>query len=234
MSAMTAKQQEVPGGLKEQIKSLLSAGCRPGQVAAAVGCEDSYVSQLMQDQQFSQEVVTARILALSGHSERDKKYDGLEDQILDKLTNQLHMIMNPDRLVRMLVAVNNAKRRGAGAADTQLAPISNVINLTLPTLIVNKYQTNQANEVVEVNGQGLVGMPATALIERLRASSKVREAEGPDNRTNSNTGTINTMTAQIPVTKITEKSEGTVDNESRQAQQRQRVAERTVRAGEEY
>lgn len=215
------KQPEVPGGLKEQIKNLLSAGCKPAQVAAAVGCEDSYVSQLMLDQEFSQEVVTARILALSSQSARDQKYDGLEDQILDKITQQLPMIMNPDRLVRMLVAVNNAKRRGAGASDTQLAPISNIINLTLPTLIVNKYQTNGANEVVEVNGQGLVGMPATALIEKLKQQqiqSKVSKL-------------INTQATKIPGTmKVGVKSEGVVNHDKIQ----QCVTSRTIRAGEEY
>lgn len=180
MSAQ-ASIPEVSGGLKEQIKALLSAGCKPAQVAAAVGCEDSYVSQLMQDQTFSQEVVAARILVLSAQSDRDRKYDSLEDLLLDKIHAQLPMILNPDRLVRMLIAVNNAKRRGAGAEEGQFAPISNVINLTLPTLIVNKYQTNGTNEVVEVNGQGLVGMPATALIERLKSGVGFPGSQVPNN-----------------------------------------------------
>ena len=215
MSALA--KQVVSGGIQDQIKNLLSAGCKPAQVAAAVGCEDSYVSQLMQDQEFSQEVVAARILALTSQSERDKKYDSLEDQILDKLQSQLHMIMNPDRLVRMLTVVNNAKRRGAGAEEGQFAPISNVINLTLPTLIVNKYQTNGQNEVVEVNGQGLVGMPAQALIDKLRLGSQI-------------------TAAQIPVTPKFKMKEGDHhgNDRSKEVALAERISEATLPAGDEY
>ena len=97
----------------------------------------------------------------------------MEDKILKKLNDQLHMVVNPDRLVRMLAVVNGAKRRGAGNTEVagQGGQITNVINLTLPTAIVNRYRTNGSNEVVEVNEQGMVGMPAAALLEKIKPNN---------------------------------------------------------------
>jgi len=179
MSAMT---NQLSGDTKQQIKSLLSGGCTQRQAALAVGVDESYVSQLMTgDEEFATEVISARIIALKDQSARDGQYDLLEDKILKKLHDQLHMVVNSDKLVRMLAVVNGAKRRGAQQQENgQAGPITNVINLTLPTAIINRYRTNTSNEVIEVNEQGMVGMPATVLMEKIKPNN-VPAAQIPTN-----------------------------------------------------
>jgi hypothetical protein len=173
------------GDTKQQIKSLLSGGCTQRQAALAVGVDESYVSQLMTgDEEFANAVISSRIVALKDQSDRDQEYDRLEDRILRKISEQLPMIVNPDRLVRMLAVVNGAKRRGMQnqngndggmGGGTGTTAITNVINLSLPVAIVNRYRTNGRNEVVEVNEQGLVGMPANKLLEKVGAAASIRE-----------------------------------------------------------
>lgn len=172
----------IVGDTKEQIKSLLSGGCTQRQAALAVGVDESYVSQLMTgDERFANDVISARIVALKDQSARDGQYDLLEDKILKKLNDQLSMIVNPDRLVRMLSVVNGAKRRGAQQQDNgQNIAVTNVINLSLPAAIVNRYRTNTSNEVIEVNEQGMVGMPASALMEKIRpGSTAIAQMQAP-------------------------------------------------------
>lgn len=160
-------QQHIIGSTKDQIRNLLGGGIPPRQVSLAVGCEESYISQLMQEEEFSQAVLAQNIIRLQSQSARDGKYDMLEDRLLEKLEQALPMMVNPDKILRAITVVNGAKRRGA-PQDAPLTQITNVIHLNLPTMIVNKYQTNAQNEVVEVNGQGLVAMPANALLDRLK------------------------------------------------------------------
>ena len=177
MSSSAVTTKNLVGDTKQQIKSLLSGGCTQRQAALAVGVDESYVSQLMTgDEEFATEVISARIVALKDQSARDGEYDKLEDKILKKLNDQLSMIVNPDRLVRMLAVVNGAKRRGAQQQDNgQNVAVTNVINLSLPAAIVNRYRTNTSNEVIEVNEQGMVGMPATALLEKIRPAAQIAQ-----------------------------------------------------------
>lgn len=193
----------VAGSIKDQIRNLLGGGIPPRQVSLAVGCEESYISQLMQEEEFSQAVLAQNIIRLQSQSARDGKYDMLEDRLLEKLEQALPMMVNPDKILRAITVVNGAKRRGA-AQDAPIAQITNVIHLNLPTMIVNRYQTNAQNEVVEVNGQGLVAMPANALLDRLKvienASLPVlaQPAPGPATISTASNGITNTSTSPAP------------------------------------
>lgn len=181
MNAMTDAVNFIAGDKKQQIKSLLKEGIPASQVALAVNVEPSYISQLMLEEEFSREVIEARYAALRSFTARDNKYDSIEDRLLLKLEEQLPLMMNPDRILRAIAIINNAKRRGV-ANDQPMAQATQVINLTLPTVIVNRYKTNTNNEVIDVNGEALIGMPAERLLEQVgvKQGEKVTGHEQPE------------------------------------------------------
>lgn len=157
----------------EKIKELLGNGLSNDVVATAVGVHPSYVSQLMSDEQFSSEVVALRTQTLTAASSRDRSWDGLEDRLLTQLSDVLdqRMIYKPNDILRALHVVNNAKRRGNSAQET-LVVHQNVVNLSIPTIVMNAYKKNSHGEVVEVTTpegkqQTLVTMPAAALMHKL-------------------------------------------------------------------
>lgn len=162
----------------DKIKELLGNGLSNDVVATAVGVTASYVSQLMSDEVFSQEVIALRTQALASHTNRDRSWDGIEDRLLTKLSDLVDsgMFYKPQDILRALVVANNAKRRGTTVQDS-LVVHQNIVNLNLPSQVVNSYRKNLQGEVVEITTpegkqQTLVTMPAVALVQKLAEAEK--------------------------------------------------------------
>jgi hypothetical protein len=153
---------------KDQVKQLLGAGLDSGVVASAVGCDPSYIIQLLGDDNFRNEVAILRTKNLTAHNERDRKIDSLEDTLLDKLEEIVNYIHKPTDLLRAFTMINSAKRRGvqstAGAVPSQA-----VVKLTIPVVVMQKFVTNKQGEVIEIEGQTMVTMPSHQLLRNLAA-----------------------------------------------------------------
>lgn len=154
---------------KERIKELLGSGLSNEVVATAVGCDSSYISQLLSDELFANEVSALRMNSLTEHNTRDKRLNGLEDSVIEKLEEAIHWLTKPMDMLRALNVINAAKRRGVPAHEA-LVINNNIVNLTLPPVILNKFVTTPLGEVIEVEGQTLVTMPAHNLLKRLQES----------------------------------------------------------------
>lgn len=157
----------------EKIKELLGNGLSNDVVATAVGVHPSYISQLMSDEIFANEVIALRTRTLTEATSRDRTWDGVEDKLLQKFSDQVNsgMIYKTSDLLRALQVVNNAKRRGNTAQQSAMTH-QVTVNLNLPTVVLNKFKKNVFGEVVEVTTsegeqQTLVTMPASALMQKL-------------------------------------------------------------------
>lgn len=153
------------------------------QVASALGVTPAYISQLMADENFSRAVQELRFKNLQKHTERDNELDSLEDAILDKMKKSLPLVMRPMELTRMLQVVNGAKRRGVAAPETA-AVQTQVVTISVPVHVVNRFVTNQENQVVQVGEQPLITMQSGVLLERAKnvtsRSSDVETASGSE------------------------------------------------------
>lgn len=161
---------------KNQIKELLGTGLSNEIVATAIGCDPSYISQLMADEHFAGEVVALRTKALTEYNRRDGDINELEDITLEKLKEVLPTLYKPADVLRAFNVINNAKRRGVPA--TQNITVNNqVVNLVLPPILVRQFVTDSRNEVVEVDGQTLVTMPSSSLLKHLAERGKDGDGE---------------------------------------------------------
>ena len=164
---------------KEQIKELLGSGLAPGVVASAVGCDHSYISQLLGDEVFAGEVATLRTISLTADTKRDSSIDAIEDKLLAKLDEVVTdgAFYKPRDLLSAVAVVNKLQRRGkpigSGAGP---ATVNNIVNIQLPAHVSKKFVTNRTNEVIEVEGQTLVTMPAHQLLRDLAEKSRREEA----------------------------------------------------------
>jgi hypothetical protein len=157
----------------DRIKELLGNGLSNEITATAVGVDPSYVSQLMSDPVFSEEVISKRIQTLSSATVRDRSWDGIEDSLLQSLAQKIeqNLIYKPMDILRALAVVNSAKRRGATSQEAMVTH-KTVVTLNLPTIVVNSYKKSAQGEVIEVetadgNKQTLVTMTAAALMKQL-------------------------------------------------------------------
>jgi transcriptional regulator with XRE-family HTH domain len=128
--------------------SLLGQGLIPEQVAGACGLSPSRISQLLSDEQFAAAVAEQRFQNLSKHNDRDNAYDSLEDTLLERMKDCLPLMMRPGEILKAIQVINGAKRRGQLASQTEQH--LQVINLVLPTAILQQFQLNAANQVVSV------------------------------------------------------------------------------------
>lgn len=154
--------------MKDKILKLLGNGITSEVVARTVGCDPSYIAQLMADEDFAMQVAAMRCQNLEAATSRDSKYDAIEDQLQQKLEDLLPLMMKPRDILDALTRVNAAKRRGANPlTNTDIQGKQTIINLQLPAITLQHFSINSDGEVIEVGKRALVNVPAQALMKSL-------------------------------------------------------------------
>lgn len=151
----------------QKILSLLGTGLSQEVVATAVGCDPSYISQLLEDENFKNKVIELRLVSLTSATTRDSKYDKLEDELLDKLNESIQFLIKPRDVLSALAILNKAERRGAKPQE-QTVVNNTIVNLTLPKKVVNKFITNSSQQVVAVNDKSLITLDSNKLSDLLK------------------------------------------------------------------
>jgi hypothetical protein len=150
--------------------TLLGQGLGPEVVAAAVGVSVSRISQLLSDPAFASQVSELRFENLAKHNSRDSAYDTMEDTLIGKLEEALPFMMRPMEILKSIQVINAAKRRGSSAPEAITAQ-QTVVQLTMPTQIIQNFTTNINNQVIKAGTQDLVTVQSsgmTKLLEQLR------------------------------------------------------------------
>ena len=158
--------------VEEKALKLLSIGISNEQVANALGVTPGRISQMLSNDEFSNQVAQAKYLNLQQHSERDSKYDSLEDKLLGKLESALPLMMRPDTILKAINVVNNAKRRGSTDIDPAAAK-QQIVSLVLPTQVVQQFQTNINNQVTKAGEQELLTMTSANLLKRVEKETQI-------------------------------------------------------------
>jgi D-arabinose 1-dehydrogenase-like Zn-dependent alcohol dehydrogenase len=151
---------------KDRILKLLGSGLSNEAVATAVGCDASYIAQLMAEEAFKDQVIELRSVALTAATERDRKADTLEERALDRLDDMLNWITKPGDMLKFFQILNAAKRRGTTATDN-LVINQQIVNLQLPAAAFQKLVTDGRGEVVEIDGQSMLTMQPETLIRQI-------------------------------------------------------------------
>lgn len=151
---------------EDRARALLGSGLSNAEVASAVGCEPSYISQLMANDDFRAAVTELRVKNLTAATERDGKIDGLEDRALGKMEEMIDWITKPTDMARVFMTLNTAKRRGTAPKDNLI--INNqIVNLTLPALALQKLTMNNQGEVIGIEDRPMITMQPERLLRTL-------------------------------------------------------------------
>jgi hypothetical protein len=150
--------------------TLLGQGIAPGIVAATCGVSESRISQLISNPEFAAQVAELRFAGLQKHNARDNSYDQMEDTLIEKLKDLLPLMMRPMEVLKAIQVINQAKRRGQSAPESILQQ-NTVINLTIPTQIIQRFQTNAQNMVVQAGNQELLTLQASSLLGKVKGNN---------------------------------------------------------------
>jgi hypothetical protein len=172
-------------GIPARACELLGQGIQASIVAQTLGVTEGYISQLLSEDVFRHKVVEARYVALQKHNSRDAKYDELEDDLLERLKATLPMVFAPMQLAKILQTINAAKRRGTNETGS-ITQHNMVVNLTLPTAIVERFQVlkDSNNQILEAGAQKLVTIQSGTLLSRIQ-----KQKEGNGNEISNQSGT---------------------------------------------
>lgn len=168
----------VSSSVEERALSLLGSGVAAESVASALGVTPSRISQMLAEKSFSQKVAALRYETLQSHNKRDSRYNTLEDRLIKKLESSLPLLVRPESILKAITVVNGAKRRGQ-STPTQTNNQNNVVNLILPSIIVDKFTVavNIENQVTKAGGQELLTMPSGNLLKQVEEATEALEAD---------------------------------------------------------
>lgn len=152
---------------KERAMKLLGQGVEQEVVATALGVSPGYVSQLLSDPEFAKAVTELRLRNLESATDRDSKYDELEDELLEKLKQTADYMTKPREIAGVLASLNKATRRGVRPENAPHVK-QDVVVLTFPTVIQQKFVTNHNNTVIAV---GTVGLEAVRDLTTITAKN---------------------------------------------------------------
>jgi transcriptional regulator with XRE-family HTH domain len=147
--------------MKNRIKNMLGSGYTPANVASALGISESYISQLLSDEDFALDVQSLRAATSEKAAGFNSALDDVEDALLKKLTAMLPYITRPKDVTDILSRVNSLKRRGATQAPSTTV---NIVQLTIPESAVKQFRISSLGEVVEAGGRSLATMPPAGLL----------------------------------------------------------------------
>lgn len=155
---------------RAQIISLAEAGVAQSVIASRCGVSASYVSQILHEDSLKTKVLEAQLSLLDERTQRDSKYDAIEDILLEKLRARLPDIYKPQDILRSLLAINKAERRGA--TSQQLAELANtkestVVALELPERMRTRILKSHTKEIISVNERALITKDSRVLLEEI-------------------------------------------------------------------
>lgn len=133
---------------QEQILKLLGDGYGPEVVASTVGCAVSLVSGLLSDPEFRDRVTEARMAKVTKYNEVDNLYDETELSVARKLKDAVEFEMNSMKLIKIAGTLNSMRRRGSSSPEA-IVNTQTILNLALPSVIVNQFQVRGEN--VQIN-----------------------------------------------------------------------------------
>lgn len=152
---------------KEHAIQLLAQGIPTSQVAAAVGVSDSYISQLKADEEVQRAISEKQAAHSIADSNFDDTLERAESLALEKIEKNLPFA-NMGQALAAFRILNSARRRKDEVLQKDTA-ISVTVNLTLPANNIPRYITNQANEIIEVEGKTMLSASAKTLDQILAA-----------------------------------------------------------------
>jgi transcriptional regulator with XRE-family HTH domain len=154
-------------GIQERVKDLLAAGVSQTQVASAVGVSESYISQLMENEEFRDEVIRARGEAALEDVKADEETDDIEGIARRKIKQLLPFENNVMKVLKVYQVMNGAKRKTEPAQQLQNTA-GVIVNITLPQRAIVDFKLTSDRQVVEVAGRSMATLPSNVLHQKLR------------------------------------------------------------------
>jgi len=138
---------------QDKVIKYLSQGISTKNIADAMGCDESYISQLKSDETIQQKVAELQADYAVKDASFDEMLDRAEEKALERIEKTLPFANTSQALAAFRI-LNTARRRKDGPVTPEVH-VTNVI-LQLPATAAPRYIMNDRSEIVEVEGKTMV------------------------------------------------------------------------------
>lgn len=166
---------------KDSALELLSQGLSASQTAATIGVHESYVSQLLSQEDFRAALESKRVALSQEELAYDQKLDRVEGKFLERIDEKAGFA-NLQQSLQAFRILNSAKRRRDTAQTPAGTQIGTVVVLQLPSAAIPRYILNNQSEIVDVEGATMVSASPKGVEEMLK-EKKQREAAAKSTET---------------------------------------------------
>lgn len=159
----------------------LAQGIPTSAIAAAVGCTDSYISQIKALPETQEQIAARQVAHTVADVEFDTRLERTESAALDKIEQNLPFA-NLGQALAAFRILNSARRRKDGILQPEVGGSTTVnVTLTLPAVAIPRYVTSQQNEIIEVEGKTMMTATPKSLDSVLsaRAGTLSLESQQP-------------------------------------------------------
>lgn len=138
---------------QSRVIKYLSQGIGTKQIADAIGCEESYISQLKAIPEIQEQVQKLQADYAVKDASFDEALDRAEEMALERIEKTLPFANTSQALAAFRI-LNTARRRKDGPVTPDVH-VTNVI-LQLPAAAAPRYILNDRSEIVEVEGKTML------------------------------------------------------------------------------
>lgn len=175
---------------QDRIAGLLVQGMKPAMVASIVGCDPSYISQLLKDEAFlyhlqelNKELVEGEVIEEASAEDRKQETLFLADKMLaaehhalDKILKEMPYLSGRDAVVALDVI---GKRKDATlaqafgpkgilpAAPAVAGHTTVQVTLTVPNICIPELTLSSNNEIISIGERSVAAMPTATLKQML-------------------------------------------------------------------
>lgn len=162
---------------QQQALEMLAQGISPVQVATTIGVTESYISQLMGDEDFRAALEAHRVQRTKEDLAFDAQLERTEKSYLDRIEEK-SKFANLQQSMQAFKILNGARRRKDGTIIQQQNTINAVVNIQLPQFAVPQYVVNAKNEIIEVEGKPMISATPRRLDEILAERKGIEAVPG--------------------------------------------------------
>lgn len=158
-NALATIERKIYTGLPSRAIKLLGSGALQVEVAKALGVSESQVSQWMAERDFSEQVSELVKKNFADQCVIDENYNRVERKLSERLLSAAEMMFDPDKILRTLKFVNEAKRKVApqensnGMNGNGTTIFNAPVTLILPAPVAKEFIFNPYNEIVGIDGK---------------------------------------------------------------------------------
>lgn len=152
---------------QQKVKRLLSQGLPPEAVSRILGCDPSYISQLLSQPDFANSVAEQRLATADATITQDEKIRNIRGALIDKLEEVVPTLYKVPEILAAFKIIDQAKNQ-SGLGTYNPTEVQNVVQLHLPANAKLQFTLSQAKEVIEVDSRPMIRAHESEIVKMVK------------------------------------------------------------------